>query len=313
MKILVTGASGFIGSAVCRRLRSEEIDVLPVYRNEHPLGLTVGNINGTTDWCDSLMDITHVVHTAARVHVMKESVADPLLEFRRTNVDGTLNLARQAVASGVKRFVFISSVKVNGEQTKTGRAFTEENTSVPTVPYDLSKYEAEIGLRKLALEENMEIVIIRPPLVYGPGVRANFLSLMKLVSTGFPLPLGGIDNQRSMVSLDNIVDLIITCINHPAAANEIFLVSDGEDLSVTELLRRLASAMDVPSRLIPFPLSWLQFALSIVGKKSIADRLCGSLQVDITKARTLLGWSPPWSLVDELEKTAKFFQENSSK
>jgi len=312
VKIIVTGASGFIGTTVCRRIISDGQDVLPVYRNDRHSGLAIGNIDGSTDWHHSLSNITHVIHTAARVHVMKEGVADPLLEFRKINVDGTLNLARQAADSGVKRFIFLSSVKVNGEQTEDGRAFTERDMSVPKDPYGISKFEAETGLHKLASETCMEIVIIRPPLVYGPGVKANFLSLMKLVSSGIPLPFGKIDNQRSMVFLDNLVDFIMTCISHPEAANQTFLVSDGEDLSVTQLLRQLASAMDRQSRLIPVPPSWLQFGFSMVGNKSMADRLCGSLQVDITKARTLLGWSPIWSVNEGLNKTVQFFLKNSS-
>ena len=313
MKILVTGASGFIGAAVCRQLTSENQNVLPVYRNAHSSGLNIGNINGSTNWNSALSNITHVIHTAARVHIMSENVAAPLPEFRRVNVEGTLNLARQAAESGVTRFIFISSAKVNGEQTNAGIAFTEEDVLSPDDPYAISKHEAEEGLRHLASETSLEIVIIRPPLVYGPGVKANFLSLMKLISIGFPLPLGRIDNRRSMVSLDNLIDFITTCITHPEAANQTFLVSDGEDLSVTQLLRRLASAMDIPSRLIPVPSTWLQLGLSIVGKKSIANRLCGSLQVDITKAKTLLGWSPILSVDAGLNKTAKFFLGNSSK
>jgi nucleoside-diphosphate-sugar epimerase len=313
MKILVTGASGFIGTAVCRRLISESQNVLPVYRNARNSGLGIGNINGSTNWNSALSNITHVIHTAARVHIMRENVTDPLHEFRKVNVEGTLNLARQAANSGATRFIFISSVKVNGEQTKAGTAFTEEDVSGSDDPYAISKYEAEEGLRCISSETKMEIVVIRPPLVYGPGVKANFLSLMKLVKIGFPLPLGRIDNLRSMVSLDNLVDFIITCLHHPEASNQTFLVSDGEDLSVTQLLRQLASAMDMPSRLIPVPSALLQLGLSIVGKKSIANRLCGSLQVDITKARTLLGWSPILSVDAGFNKTAKFFLENPSK
>ncbi len=313
MRILVTGASGFVGAAVHRRLTSEALDILPVYRNDHHSGLAIGNIDGSTDWSSALTNTTHVIHTAARVHIMKESVADPLQAFRKVNTEGTLNLARQAAEAGVTRFIFISSVKVNGEQTKAGMAFTEEDVSGSDDPYAISKHEAETDLRRLASETRMEIVIIRPPLVHGPGVKANFLSLMKLVRTGFPLPLGKIDNRRSMVSLDNLIDFIITCITHPKAANQTFLVSDGEDLSVTQLLRKLASAMDMPSRLIPIPSSWLKIALSVVGKKSIADRLCGSLQVNITKAQTLLDWSPKWSVDEGIKKTVKFFLENSSK
>ena len=313
MKILVTGASGFIGAATCLRLMSEGQSILPVYRNDHHSGSAIGNINGSTDWSSALTNITHVIHTVARVHIMKESVADPLEAFREVNTEGTLNLARQAAEAGVTRFIFISSIKVNGEQTKAGMAFSEEDVSAPDDPYAISKHETEIGLRNLAAETGLEIVVIRPPLVYGPGVKANFLSLMKLVRIGIPLPLGGIDNRRSMVFLDNLVDFISTCLHHPKAKNQTFLISDGEDLSVTQLLSKLASAMNMPSRLIPIPSSWLKIALSMVGKKSIADRLCGSLQVNITKAQTLLDWSPKWSVDEGIKKTVKFFLENSSK
>jgi nucleoside-diphosphate-sugar epimerase len=313
MKILITGASGFIGAAVCRQLISENQNVLPVYRNTHSSGLKIENINGSTNWNSALSNITHVIHTAARTHIMRDNVTDPLSEFRKVNVGGTLNLARQAADSGVTRFIFISSVKVNGEQTKTGTAFAEEDVSGSDDPYAISKYEAEEGLRCISSETNMKTVIIRPPLVYGPGVKANYLSLMKLIRTGLPLPFGSINNRRSMVSLDNLIDFIIICIAHPEAANQTFLVSDGEDLSVTQLLRRLASAMDMSSLLIPIPSTWLQLGLSIVGMKTIANRLCGSLQVDITKAQTLLGWSPKSSVDAGLKKTAMFFLENSSK
>jgi nucleoside-diphosphate-sugar epimerase len=307
VKTLVTGASGFVGAAVCRQLISESKNFLPVHRNDHQLGSAMGNINGSTDWSNALKKISHVIHTAARVHVMKEKDTDSLSKFRKVNVEGTLNLARQCAESGVKRFIFISSIKVNGEQTANGMAFTEKDKPAPCDPYAISKYEAEEGLRNMALETGMEVVVIRPPLIYGPGVKANFLSLMKLVKTGIPLPLGRIDNKRSMVSLNNIVDIIVTCLTHSKAGNQTFLISDGEDLSVTQLIKRLASAMDVPSRLIPIPPFCLQFGLRIIGKQSIADRLLGSLKIDNTKIRTLLNWTPILNVDEGLRKTVKFF------
>jgi UDP-glucose 4-epimerase len=244
------------------------------------------------------------MHCAARVHVMAESVADPLAEFRRVNVQGTLNLARQAAAAGVRRFVFVSSIKVNGEATQLGRPFMADDAPAPLDAYGVSKMEAEQGLLETARQTGMEVVIIRPPLVYGPGVKANFAAMMRWLRCGVPLPLGAIHNQRSLVALDNLVDLIVTCLTHPAAANQTFLVSDGEDVSTTELLRRMGQALGRPARLIPVPVSWLKLAATLVGKPDVAQRLCGSLQVDIEKTRRLLVWTPPISLDEGLRRAA---------
>jgi UDP-glucose 4-epimerase len=235
---------------------------------------------------------------------MQEATADPLEEFRRVNVQGTLNLARQAAAAGVRRFVFVSSIKVNGEATQLGRPFTADDAPAPLDSYGVSKMEAEQGLREIALQTGMEVVIIRPSLVYGPSVKANFAAMMRWLKRGVPLPLGAIHNQRSLVSLDNLVGLIVTCLTHPAAANQTFLVSDGEDASTTELLRRMGQAMGHPARLIPVPTSWLKLAAAMVGKRDVAQRLCGSLQVDISKTRELLGWAPPVSLDEGLRRAA---------
>jgi nucleoside-diphosphate-sugar epimerase len=265
----------------------------------------VGNFTGDTDWSTALTNQQVVIHAAARAHIMKDEVADPLAEYRRVNVDGTLNLARQAAAAGVKRFIFISSIKVNGEQTPLGQPFTADDTPAPEDAYGMSKWEAEQGLQQLASETGMEVVIIRPPLVYGPGVKGNFASMTKLVAKGLPLPLGAIHNQRSLVALDNLVDLIITCIDHPAAANQVFLAGDGQDLSTTELLRAVARAMGKPSRLIPVPSSLLMLGATLLGKKAVAQRLLGSLQVDIAKARNLLGWEPPVSVEEGLKRCFK--------
>jgi nucleoside-diphosphate-sugar epimerase len=233
---------------------------------------------------------------------MKDEVADPLAEYRRVNVDGTLNLARQAAAAGVKRFIFISSINVNGEQTSPFKPFTADDLVSPNDVTGISKWEAEQGLQQLAAETGMELVIIRPPLVYGPGVKGNFASMIKLVAKGLPLPLGAIHNQRSLVAVDNLVDLIITCIDHPAAANQVFLAGDGQDMSTTELLRGVARAMGKPSRLIPVPASLLMLGATVLGKKAMAQRLLGSLQVDISKARNLLGWEPPVSVDEGLKR-----------
>jgi len=217
-------------------------------------------------------------------------------------VDGTLNLARQAVDAGVTRFIFISSIKVNGEQTTCGGVYKAEDLPVPEDAYGISKYEAEQGLLQVAANTGLEVVIIRPPLVYGPGVKGNFFSMMRVVKKGFPLPLGAVHNKRSLVALDNLVDLIITCIDHPAAANQVFLAGDGEDLSTTEFLRGVAKAVGVLSRLIPVPAAVLMFGASLLGKKEMAQRLLGSLQVDISKARDLLGWTPPLSVEEGLRR-----------
>jgi nucleoside-diphosphate-sugar epimerase len=231
---------------------------------------------------------------------MREKAAEPLVEFRRVNALGTLNLARQAVQAGVKRFVFLSSVKVNGERG----VYSEAAPPAPVDAYGVSKAEAELGLRQLATDTGMEVVIVRSPLVYGPGVKANFQTLMHAVARGVPLPLGAIHNHRSMVALDNLVDFILTCIEHPAAANETFLVSDGEDLSTTDLIRRLARAMGRPARLIPVPASVLLGGAMLLGKHEMAQRLLASLQVDISKARQLLGWVPPISVDEGLRRAA---------
>jgi nucleoside-diphosphate-sugar epimerase len=264
----------------------------------------IGAMDGVMDWSSAVDGVEAVIHLAARVHVMDDRATDPLAEFRKVNVLGTLNLANQAAAAGVKRFVFVSSVKVNGESTLTGQPFTEEDAPHPQDAYGLSKHEAELGLRQIAAESGMEVVIIRPPLVYGPGVKANFAAMMRWLRRGVPLPLGAIHNQRSLVALDNLVDLIVTCLVHPAAANQTFLVSDGEDVSTTELLRRMGQALGCPARLILMPASWLKLAATLVGKQDVALRLYGSLQVDIEKTRRLLGWTPPVSLDEGLRRAA---------
>lgn len=307
--ILVTGASGFISGALVRCLVGDGRAVRAAFRREaanSPVGVqvvTVGNLDPGQDWCAALQGVDVIVHTAARVHVMSDMAADPLAEFRRVNVAGTLNLARQAAAAGVRRFVFLSSVKVHGEATSQGHPFTEDDVPAPQDPYGQSKLEAEQGLRILAAQTGMEVVIIRPPLVYGPGVRANFAALIRAVARGVPLPLASVDNHRSMVALDNLVDLIVTCMNHPAAANQTFMVSDGHDLSTPALIRGLAQAMGKSSRLFACPPALLRFAAKVMGKADTVDRLCGNLQVDITKAQTLLGWCPPVTVEEGLRRT----------
>jgi UDP-glucose 4-epimerase len=271
--------------------------------------VAVGPVHESTDWRAALVNCGAVVHLAARVHVMQDQAADSLAEFRRVNVQGTVRLAHLAAAAGVKRFVFVSSIKVNGEATRLLFPFRADDDPVPTDAYGISKMEAEQGLSEIGAKTGMEVVIIRSPLVYGPGVKANFGSMMRWLKRGIPLPLGAIRNQRSLVSLGNLIDLIMTCLTHPAAANQIFMVSDGEDVTTTELLRRMGIAMGHPARLVPIPENLLKVMASLVGKNNVAQRLCGSLQVDISKTRELLGWTPPLTLDEGLSQAALGFEE----
>ncbi len=307
--ILVTGATGFVGHAVVQRLLADSESKLGAAIRqdgrqwpEQVVPYVTGELESTTDWSRALHGVVVAVHCAARVHVMRDTEANPITAFRAVNVEGTLNLARQAAAAGVKRFVFISSVKVNGESTEFGRAFTEADTPNPQDAYGLSKYEAEQGLRQLAADTGMEVVIIRPPLVYGPGVKANFAALMRAAQRSWPLPLGAVHNKRSLVALSNLVDFVVTCITHPQAANQTFLVSDGQDLSTTELVRGMAQAAGVPARLLPVPVWALQAGASLLGKGDMVQRLCGNLQVDSSKARSLLGWVPLVSVQEGLRR-----------
>lgn len=319
MRILLTGATGFIGQSLLYELLGRGHKVVAVTR-QPVAGLAaadrcfpITNINANNDWLPALNGVEAIIHTAARVHVMNDRVADPLAAFRRVNVEGTLNLARQAAATGVRRFIFTSSIKVNGEGTPFGVPYLADGQPAPVDPYGISKMEAEQGLHILSAETGMEVVIIRPVLVYGPGVKANFLSMMRWLHKGVPLPFGAIHNRRSLVALDNLVDLIVTCIEHHAAANQTFLVSDGEDLSTSELLRRMGAVLGRPARLLPVPSWLLQVGAAALGKQALSQRLCGSLQVDIGKTRELLGWTPPLSIDEALRKTAKHFLEQQSK
>ncbi len=315
--ILLTGATGFVGGAILKRLHHEnKHSVVVAVRDESRVPINgvskvcIESFDGVTRWEEHLNGSNIVIHSAARVHVMNDVEADPLAAFRKVNVEGTLNLARQAAAAGVRRFIFISSIKVNGEGTVPGTAYGADDVPAPVDPYGISKMEAEQGLRELAAETAMDVVIIRPVLVYGPGVKANFLNMMRWLDKGVPLPFGAIYNSRSLVALDNLVDLVLTCIDHSAAANQTFLVSDGEDLSTTALLSKMAKALNKPARLIPVP-SWiLQSGAALLGKKGLSQRLCGSLQVDLTKTRNLLGWTPPLSVDEALANTAKHFREH---
>ena len=312
MKVLVTGGNGFIGGAVALHMSQIEgfepraatryAETIFSDNIEH---VPVSGLGPDSDWQSALSGIDVVIHAAARVHIMSDNVVDPLAEFRLVNVDGTMNLARQAALVGVRRFVFFSSIKVNGETTLPGRPFTANDEPAPLDPYGVSKMEAEQGLKALGEETGMEIVIIRPVLVYGPNVKANFRRMMRWLKRGVPLPFGAINNKRSMVALDNLVDLVVTVTKHPAAANQTFLVSDGDDLSTTELMRRLGLALNKSTVLLPVPAWMLQRALSLIGKGDIAQRLCSSLQVDIDKTRDILGWSPPVDVDDALRRAAQ--------
>lgn len=306
--VFVTGGTGFVGGALLRRLATEGQYVTAVVRD--PLAALPGavrmvvlpNFDMATDWPEVLQGYDVLIHSAARAHITKDEVADPLAEYRRVNVEGTLNLARQAAVAGVKRFIYISSIKVNGEGTPLGSPYKASDAPSPEDAYGQSKLEAEQGLVQVASETGMDVVIIRPPLVYGPGVKGNFASMIKLIEKGLPLPLGAIHNKRSLVSIDNLVDLIIRCIDHPAAANQVFLAGDGRDLSTTELLRSVGTAMGKPARLIPLPSGLLHFGAALLGKKAMAQRLLGSLQVDISKTCELLSWKPPYTVEEGLKR-----------
>lgn len=316
-RVLITGVSGFVGTALANTAHNNfkvrgAVRTLSKSIPEFVEQVEVGNINFDTKWQEALGNIDVIIHLAARVHVMHDVASDSLQEFRRINTEATLNLARQAAESGVKRFIYLSTIKVNGETTGPETAFTETVEYIPVDPYALSKYEAEQGLLQLANKTQMEVVIIRPPLVYGPGVKANFLSMMNWLNKGIPLPFGAIYNKRSLVALDTLVDLILTCVEHPAAANQLFLVSDGEDLSTTELLRRVAISLNKKPILFPINQQLVELALKLIGKKDLVSRLCGSLQVDITKAKKLLNWTPPSSIDEEILKTTQHFLESQS-
>ena len=314
--IFITGATGFVGSSLIKELLTQNYHTSVAVRDNTsvvPFGVTkfnVGNLTADIDWLSMLNGIDVIIHAAARVHIMDELVDDPLAEFRKVNVYATLNLAKQAAKAGAKRFIFISSVKVNGEMTSRNHSFKPDDNYIPIDPYGLSKYEAEQGLLALAKETGMEMVIIRPPLVYGPDVRANFVSMMKWISKKIPLPFGAIHNQRSLIALDNLVSFIIQCIEHPKAANEIFLISDGEDVSTTALLQKVSKALGGKSWLIPVPVRWMSFSAKLIGKEDVANRLFGSLQVDSSKARYLLGWKPVITMDEQLKKTADAYLEN---
>jgi len=317
MDVFLTGASGFIGGALLKVLIKKDYIIHAAVRNffeadNHQLTqFLIDDINRENNWKDALVNKKTVIHCAARVHIIDDKADSPLEAFREINTFGTINLAQQAADAGVKRFIFISSITVNGNQTEKGSPFEADAKFDAVDLAGISKSEAEIGLHKISDETGMEVVIIRSPLVYGPGVKANFETMMKWVKKGLPLPLGGIvDNRRSLVFVDNLVDLIVTCIEHPKAANKTFLVSDGEDVSTSQLLSNMSMALGVPNKLLPIPSHWLILAAKLIGKSNISQRLCSSLQVDISKTKNLLSWSPPYSMAEGMKKTADVFLNN---
>ena len=311
MSVLVTGASGFIGNAFCTQLKAQGISYRAVIRRESQISYhsdyaLIDSIDGQTDWKIALDKITVVVHLAAQVHVMNEISKDPLSEFRRVNVEGSINLANQAALAGVTRFIYISTIKVNGEGRNT--LYLESDLPAPQDAYAVSKCEAERGLWAISAETGMEVVVLRVPLVYGPGVGANFFQLLKIIDQGWPFPLGGINNKRSLLYIGNLVNAILCVLQHPKAANQLFLLSDGQDASTTQLVVCLAQALGKQTRMFSVSERLLRSFAGVVGNSSAVDRLFGSLYLDSTKIQRELGWSPPFTLQEGLQATAKWYR-----
>lgn len=312
MKILVTGANGFVGQALCKKLLDSGCQVTGAIRRKDarlPSGVEpviVGDIDRNTDWSDALNNVDCVIHLAARVHVMHENSSDPLSEFRKVNVEGTQRLAASAAESGVRRLVYVSSIKVNGEAT-FDHPFSEADKPNPQDPYGISKWEAEQSLRQISRETGLEVVILRPPLVYGPGVGGNFARMLRWIKMGIPLPLGSVKNRRSMIHVENLADALNLCATHPGAKNETFLVSDGESVSTPEFIRMLSTAMGRKAAILPCPVSLLHMLGTLAGKSAEIERLAGSLEIDASKIGKTLGWAPPHTLEDGLTETAAWF------
>jgi len=332
--VLITGANGFVGQALCPRMLAEGWQVREAVRHHvqtmgdgkaksyagSPFPLTpsckgegitqdivvVGDIRPNTDWSEALVGVDVVVHLAARVHVMNNTAVDSLTEFRQVNVAGTKRLAQMAAAAGVRRLVYISSIKVNGSGSPL--PYTEADTPAPRDPYEISKWEAEQVLHEVAAKTELDVVIFRPPLVYGPGVGANFLRLIKFVESGIPIPLKSVDNRRSMIYLGNLIDAIITCVRHPRAAGETFCVSDGRDISTPELIRIIALSMGKNPRLLPFPPALLKALGKLTGKNDEVERLIGSLFIDSSKIRNSLNWKPPFTIEEGMKETVKWYK-----
>ncbi len=317
-RILMTGSTGFVGGAITSLLTSKgHFELINITRKPAPVNgasnHVVRDIATYDGWPELLSGVDVVIHSAARVHVMSETDPDPLAAFRAVNVEATLRLAKEAELAGAKRFIYISSIKVNGESTRPGVPFRADDVPSPQDPYGVSKMEAEQALLKMSESSAMDVVIIRPVLVYGPGVKANFASMMNWLMTGVPLPLGLIKNKRSLVSSFNLAHLVLHCVDHPKASNKIFLVSDGEDLSTTQLLKKLKFFLDSHSLLLPIPEWLIKLCASLIFRRDIATRLCGSLQVDISETIHLLGWTPPQTVDEGLGITAKHFRSIKNK
>ncbi|ENV52132.1 UDP-glucose 4-epimerase [Acinetobacter junii CIP 107470 = MTCC 11364] len=306
MQILITGSNGFLGQFLCQYFSKLNYTILAHTRNPHcfnnpQISNIIFDLNANLDGID-FEKVDSIIHCAGRAHVMNETESSPLAAYRRINVEGTLNLAKKAVQCGVKRFIYLSSIKVNGEEATQQNPFTADDQIRTDDPYGLSKYEAEQALMKLAEETGLEIVIIRPVLIYGPNVKANFKSMVNLASKKLPLPIGCLDNKRSMVSVFNLADLIHTCMTHPNANREVFLASDQDDISVKQLFEKLAKWQNNRLLMVPLPKSLIIFLASLAGKRAVASRLCSELLVDTTKNTQLLGWTAPYSVDESLEK-----------
>lgn len=320
MKILLTGATGMVGQGLLRHLQSNaNIRVRAALRRANTEidgskgieNVVLGDINATNDFTHYVLGMDVVVHAAARVHVMNDAAVDPLVEYRKINTEGTLNLARQAAFNGVKRFIFLSTIKVNGEATRPGSSFSKRDQPMPQDAYAISKWEAEQGLFETSAKTGMEVVILRAPLVYGQGVGANFLRLMRAVDKRTPLPFGLVDNCRSLIYLGNLVDAIVACLDHPAAAGKTYLLSDGEDVSTPELINRLAKAFNRSPRLLPIPPVLIRWGGQLFGKGLEIDRLLGSLVVDSSAILREMGWMPPHSMQEGLQVTASWYREKN--
>lgn len=315
MNVLVTGSNGFLGKSLIKKFEREHFNVFPVIRkssssNLEDNAIVISGIDSKTDWQDYLDNKDVVIHCAARVHVMNDTVSEPLFAFREVNVLGTLNLANAAAQAGVKRFIFISSIKVNGESTTGSAPYTSFDAPSPEDAYGISKAEAEEQLLALGKNIGMDIVIIRPPLVYGLGVKANFAAICRLISKGLPLPFASlVTNKRSMVYVGNLISLIVECVNNKNAANKVFLVSDNDDLSLADFIKRLSCAMGKKTLLLPCPKFLFELAGRVTGKSAVVDRLVGSLQVDISDTCKILNWTPPYTVENGFKETVKDFQK----